>query len=437
MNLQAHINKDILKAVSVRYIVNPELGHGRVVETEEMCRKTIAKLEWLNKVRPRVVLMADLHNKDKHAVMVRALGEKIAYIDMSQAPEIRGMLKESPNGMLTTTITEVVVKKHGYFFVRKPMIGHAFESEEIGEDWNDYHIDQPFVLPSEYFDSHDELSMVIRDELLPDLANVGAGELRMYFDRWMMSARYNQSREVQYEMLKFISVLAADSRDEVRQIALDIDHLRTKKNSCEVINEMSDIWWNGMLSDETLNESFSLIRQRCRNERQLLLAFLDKVEDLMRNIPGNLYNNIGDTYQFFSHLAYLAPPMTALSGILSLLAIRTLICKELNLPTAPFFGKRLEVISDVRLMPTTIGKVMDYATNQCRNDEQVATVQHLADFLRQDYLGMRDKQIEDIIKAVKPATNIFVEKNYGPCNGNIQEQTLQLPSPSQSNKQLG
>ena len=79
---------DTLKAVGVRYAVNPELGHKGVVETEEMCQKTIAKLKWLDEKRPRVVLMADPQNKDTHAVMVRALGEKIAYIDMNSAPEI-------------------------------------------------------------------------------------------------------------------------------------------------------------------------------------------------------------------------------------------------------------------------------------------------------------------------------------------------------------
>ena len=79
------LNNDILKAVGVRYTVNPELGHKGVVETEEMCQKTIAKLKWLDEKRPRVVLMADPQNKDTHAVMVRALGEKIAYIDMNSA----------------------------------------------------------------------------------------------------------------------------------------------------------------------------------------------------------------------------------------------------------------------------------------------------------------------------------------------------------------
>ena len=429
---------DTLKAVGVRYTVNPELGHKGVVETEEMCQKTITKLKWLDEKRPRVVLMADPQNKDTHAVMVRALGEKIAYIDMNSAPEIHGMLKETPRGMLSTCITEVRVNKHGFFYVKKPMMDRAFTPEEIGVDWSSFQVSEPFLLSGEYFDSHDELSMVIEDELLPDLANVGEDELRMYIDRWLTTVRYNQSCEVQHEMLRFITILSADPREKIRSIAVSIDHLSTKKNSSEVITEMSEVWWKDLLQCRTVNESFSLVVNRCQNDRHRLLLLLDKVEELLRSMPGDLYNDMGDTYEFFSHLAYLAPPKRALIGVLSLFALRSLICKELNLPTTPFFGKRVEAITDVRLMPTTIGKVFEFAETQCKDHAELVTAQRIIDFLRQDYLDTRDEQVENILNICKPATNIFVDKNYGPCNGNIQEQRLQLPPPptSMSKNQL-
>lgn len=430
------LDTDILKAVGVRYVVNPELRRKGAVETEEMCRKTMAKLEWLDVTRPRLVLMADKQNKDPHAVMIRALGEKVAYVDTNLAPDIRGMLKVAPRGMLSTTITDVVVYKHGYFFIKRPTIGHAYTPEEIGVDWTDFTISEPLMLSSEYFDSHDELSMVIEDELLPVLADVSVEELRVYIDRWFASVRYNQSREVHDEMQRFISILSADSREEVRRMAIDVDHLCTKKGTSEVLEEMTEVWWQDMLHDRTVNESFSLIRQHCQGERSQLLCLLDKVEELMRLMPGKLYNDVGDTYEFFGHLAYLAPPMTALNGVLSLLAIRTLLCQELDLPTDPFFGQRVEKITDVRQMPTTIGKVMDFVKGRCKDHTEVLTVQSLADYLRQDYLGIRDEQVEGILNTVKPATNIIIDKNYGPCNGNIQEQRLQCPSQDNSPKQI-
>lgn len=420
------LTPDILKALGVRYIVNPELGREGAVETEEMCQKTIARLKWLDEVRPRLVLMADLQNDEPHAVMIRALGQKVAYIDKDYAPDIRGMLKEAPRGILTTTITKVEVYKHGYFFVKKPSIGRAYTPEEIGADWSNYQISELFMLPSEYFDSHDELTMVLEDELFPDLANVSVEELRLYIDRWLTTVLYNQSLEVRHELLRFVAILAADSREEVRRIACEVDHMRTKNCTSEVLADLAGKWWQGILRHPAVSESFGIIRLNCQHQRHRLLLILDKVEELMRPMPGELYNDVGNAYEFFGHLGLLAPPMAALRGVLSLLALRTLICEELNLDSAPFFGKRVEVIADVRQMPTTLGKVIDFAEKQCKKYDEVLTMQRLVDHLRQDYLGTRDAQVEGIINAIKPATNIYVDKNYGPCSGNIQEQTLQL-----------
>lgn len=412
-------DNDTLKAVGVRFVVNPELGSMGVAETEVMCQKTIAKLQWLNEMRPRCVLVADTHNKDPHAVMVRVMGEKVAYIDRSQAPEIRGMLKETPRGMLSTTITEVNVYGHGYFFLRKPDISKAYTPEEIGVDWSRYQTSEPIMLPSDYFISHDELSMIIFEELLPALSEVGTDELRLYLDRWLSAVRYNQSREVQKEMMELISILSADKREEVRQIAADIDHLRTKKGTKEILEEMAGTWWSDMLHDRTVNDSFSVVKQRCQNDRRQLLLILGKVEQLMQAMPGNLYHDVGDVYEFFSHLGYLAPPMRALSGVLSLLAVRTLICNELGLSQEPFFGDRVEAITDTNMIPTTIGKVLAFGNEQCKEYAEMLTIQRLANYLKDDYLGTRDAEIEGILDKIKPAPNITIGTLNGSATGQV------------------
>ena len=412
-------DNDILKAVGVRFVVNPELGSMGVAETEVMCQKTIAKLQWLNEMRPRCVLVADTQNKDPHAVMVRVMGEKVAYIDRSQAPEIRGMLKETPRGMLSTTITEVNVYGHGYFFLRKPDISKAYTPEEIGVDWSRYQTNEPIMLPSDYFISHDELSMIIFEELLPALSEVGTDELRLYLDRWLSAVRYNQSREVQKEMMELISILSADKREEVRQIAADIDHLRTKKGTKEILEEMAKTWWSDMLHDRTVIDSFCVVKQRCQNDRRQLLLILGKVEQLMQDMPGNLYHDVGDVYEFFSHLGYLAPPMRALSGVLSLLAVRTLICNELGLSQEPFFGDRVEAITDTNQIPTTIGKVLAFGNEQCKEYAEMLTIQRLANYLKDDYHGTRDAEIEGILDKIKPAPNITIGTLNGSATGQV------------------
>ena len=420
------LEKDTLKAVSVRFVVNPELGCVGVSETEERCQKTIAKLEWLDRTRPRCVLVADTKNRDPHAVMVRAMGEKIAYLDKNQAAEMRGMLKVTPRGMLTTTITDVCVYEHGYFFLKKPEVSVPYVAEEIGVDWSRYQTQELLLLPDDYFMSHDELSMVLFEELLPDMQAVGTEELLEYIRLWMQSIRYNQSREVQDEMTRMITILSSDKREEIRLMAVEIDHIRTKKGTKEILEEMSETWWSEMLHTPTVNDSFSLVKQRCQNDRRQLLCILDKVEQLMREMPGELYNDVDSAYDFFSHLNYLAPPMIALRGVLSLFAVRTLICNELGLSHEPFFGARVEMIADTNMIPTTIGKVLVFAEEQCKEYAEVLTVQRLASFLKEDYLGTRDAEIEGIISKIKPATNINIGTLNGSATGKVTQEINEI-----------
>ena len=48
--------------MGVRFFANPKLEDRTVLESEEMCRKTIGMLEWLNEKQPIIVMIADLQN---------------------------------------------------------------------------------------------------------------------------------------------------------------------------------------------------------------------------------------------------------------------------------------------------------------------------------------------------------------------------------------
>ena len=266
------------------------------------------------------------------------------------------------------------------------------------------------------------------------LSEVGTDELRLYLDHWLSAVRYNQSREVQKEMMELISILSADKREEVRLMAADIDHLRTKKGTKEILEEMAGTWWSDMLSHRTVNDSFSVVKQRCQNDRRQLLLILGKVEQLMQDMPGNLYNDVGDVYEFFSHLGYLAPPMRALSGVLSLLAVRTLICNELGLSQEPFFGDRVEAITDTNQIPTTIGKVLAFGNEQCKEYAEILTIQRLANYLKEDYHGTRDAEIEGILDKIKPAPNITIGTLNGSATGQV---TQNIDNQSNDYPQLG
>lgn len=417
---------DTIKCVSVRFFANPELGRG-ATETEEMCRRTIEVLEWLKEKQPIIVMMADAQNKDSHCVQLRAMGRAVANVDKDAAPLIRGMLKASPTGKLITQITEVMVYRHGYFYVKMPTVPQEFTAEEIGVDWSRWECDTPLLLPAEIFMQEEELSLVIREVLLPDIEHTDSAQLSEYFTLWMQSIRFNHSREVALAMTEYVSILCADKREEVRQIGKELDHLRTKKGTPEVIGEMAGEWWDALLGAVTVDDSFALIRQRAMSEKCQLLSILEYVERLMRLMPGELYNDVGDAHRFFSHLYYLAPPVAALQGVLSLLAIRTLICRELNLGMEPCFESRIPEENDVRLMPTTIGRVMDFAKDQCKKYEEVMTMQRLVDWLERDSRGTRNAQIEAMLNTHQPAPSISIGTLVGSATGEVRQEFKDEP----------
>ncbi len=166
-----------IKCVGVRFFANPELEDRTVLETEEMCGKTIGALEWLDEKRPIVVMTADQQNHDPHCVQVRAMGRAVANVDRDAAPMIRGMLKASPSGKLITQIADVNVYRHGFFYVKMPIVPKEFTAEEIGVDWSQWTIETPLVLPAESFLEEEELSMVIREVLLADIASADIEQL--------------------------------------------------------------------------------------------------------------------------------------------------------------------------------------------------------------------------------------------------------------------
>lgn len=418
---------DTIKCVGVRFFANPELEDRTVLETEEMCRKTIGMLEWLKEKRPIIVLVADLQNPDPHCVQVRAMGRAVANVDRDMAPLIRGMLKTSPSGKLITQITDVNVYRHGFFYVKMPTITREFTAEEIGVDWSQWTIEAPLVLPAESFVEEEELNLVIRDVLLPDIANTDIAQLTEYFDLWMHSIRFNHSREVAFAIREYISILSADEREEVRQIASELDHLRTKKGNPETISELVTTWWEPMLVSAIVGCNFAFIRRRAMSEKRQLLSILDNVEQLMRPMPGELYNDVGDVGRFFSHLYYLAPPMRALQGVLSLMAIRTLICRELNLGTEPVFDGCVPEITEVSQLSTTIGRVMEFNQTQCRTYEESLTLQRLVDWLERDSRGNRQAEIEQMLSAHNPAPNINIGTLVGSATGEVKQEFKDEP----------
>ena len=425
------ISSDVWKAVSVRFYANPELQDGNVLESPEMCQKTIERLKWLKRNPPRLVLMPDKQNKDPHCVMVRALGKRIANLSKEDALEARAMMMAMNTEMLRCDVGKIVASKHGYFWIQKPICMEPVERVELGIDWNKWACEEMLMLPDEDFVKERELYEVIRGDLLPDVVK-GADvyELEDYTTLWLESVQFNQCLEVQQAMDEMVRLLSADERVWVRQLAVEIDHQRTKRGTPEVVREMAEEWWPRLIQSSTTQHSFALLRRHWMGNRNQMMELLNRVEELMRPMPGGLYNDVGNVQAFFSHLNYLAPPRKALQGILSLLAIRTLLCTEMGLDMEPCFVSRIDEIKDIkdiRQLPTTIGRVMAFSETQCRKDYQIETMQLLVNWLERDCRGTRVKEIEEMIDCHKPAPNIHINTLVGSATGDVKQEIKEEP----------
>lgn len=411
------------KALSVRFVANPELEDRNVLENDAMRQHTIGVLEWLRDRNPKVVLMRDLENHDPNAVMVRAMGKKVAYLCKEDACDAIGLMQAMNCQMLMTQLTRVIVHPHGFFYVVKPHVEVRYDAVPMGADWSVWQQDQPLILPEERFNSAQELSWEIRDLLRcrQDNATEAGDELCEYIGLWMQAVRYIPCREVVDEMRDFKSILSADTNREVRRMAEKIDQLQAIMGTPEVNREMADVWWPEVLADRRVQQSFATILYQCEGKSERLLALLDKVEKLMCPLPGRLYEDVGDLRRFFAHLNCLVPPLYALRGVLSLMVLRTLLCHELGVKLTPFFGRRVEVVNELRMMPTTIGRVMDFAQAQCKEYAEVLTVQRLTQYLRDEYLGRRDAEIDGILNTLKPAPNITIGTLNGSATGTVSQ----------------
>lgn len=179
---------------------------------------------------------------------------------------------------------------------------------------------------------------------------------------------------------------------------------------------------------------------RLRNDNKLW-GGLRWIDSLLRELPGELYNDIGKLDEFLSGLYYMNTPQKAFQSILALMILRELTCRELGIEMRPMAEAEYQqdgLITDPMEMPTTIGRVVEFGKTQCELPIQRQTIQMLAQWLRDDYEQSHSKEIETLAKdrqemlaraiekvVEKPTTVIPHIDNYMP---QIQTQNIDLPN---------
>lgn len=386
-------------------------------DTEEMLVQTRELLSRIDRTRPIVVLSPDPSNHiHRNAIQARALGQRIGRVSYDDNEKAWKLLHQTGKPMLLARVKDVFIVEHGYVDVivdgdelQEPLQPSASEIE-----WRLWLSDLPLLPDSEQLQAQQEVAYVLDNVYLPHLSDVDMMELKTYLDIWLENSWHDLSREARQKRSDYIELLLAAQSKEVRQLAEPLKEQRRRLLEREPLDRLATMWWNARLSSPEVQYLWQ--QWRLKNENKLWLG-LRRIDSLLRQMPGELYGDIGKPDVILSSLYYLNTPRKAFQSIMALLMLRELTCRELGITMHPMIEDEYDAdgrITNPMEMPTTIGRVVAFAETQC-DKTQKQTIQLLAQWLRDDYEQSHPKEIEALAE-----TDPLVMIN-GDVNGDVIE----------------
>lgn len=440
-----------LKITGVHYGANGDSVAGQK-DTEEMHMRTRELLSWIDRERPMVVLSADPTNHiHKDAIMARAQGRRIGRVAFDDSDRAWDLLRQSGKPMLLAKVKEVAIKQHGYVVVTvsadELQAGHVASAQEI--EWREWMSDLPLLPPSEQLQAEQEAEFVLDNVYLPCLVTCEINDVKTYLDIWLEGSRHDLSGEARQKRSAYIRHLEASADKDVRQLAEPLKEQRRRICERAFLDEHATTWWQERLESDDVQR---LWNQWLLKNNKKLWQGLKMIDSLLRQLPGDLYGDIGQLDVVLSRLYYLNAPRQVFQAILALLMLRQLTCSQLGIDMRPMTEDEYQqdgLISNPMDMPTTIGRVVAFGETRC-DRAQKQTIELLVHWLRDDYEQSHPQELDALSEdtqaklanavekaANKSTTQVYstielvqkketnIDKNYGP---NIENNgSLSLP----------
>ena len=410
----------LLKIVGVHYGANGDSVAGQK-DTEEMHVRTREMLSWIDWERPIVVLSADPTNHiHKDAIMARAQGRRIGRVAYEDVDRAWDLLRQSGRPMLVAKVQEVVVREHGYVVVTvsgdELQTGHSPMAKEI--EWREWMSDLPLLPPSEQLQAEQEAEFVLDNVYLPCLGTCDIKEVKTYLDIWQEGSRHDLSREARQKRSAYIECLLASADKDVRLLAEPLKKQRRRICERAFLDEHATTWWQERLGSDDVRR---LWRQWLLKNDGKLWQGLKMIDSLLRQLPGDLYGDIGQLDVVLSCLYYLNTPRQVFQAILALLMLRQLTCKQLGIDMHPMTLDEYQqdgLVSNLMDMPTTIGRVVAFGETRC-DRTQKQTIELLAHWLRDDYEQSHPQELESLAKDCKQQPMVTMQNPtiHGPIYG--------------------
>ena len=324
------------KISGVHYAANPEAETKRLPDTEEMHVRTRELLTKIDRERPLVSLFAEptnLFNPD--CIMAFSRGKRIGRVADECVGEVKSLLAQSEDPILFARIEDVTIKEHGHLtvVVEAEELTNILPLQSSAIEWDMWLRDDMVRLsPHQQVLAEKEAYYMLKSQLMTNVDGADITDLKIYLGLWMEGSCHDLSRETREARTQFIAQLEKAQNKEVRLLNEPLKQQRTSMCGRMALIERTSEWWTERLESEEMKRLWT--QWWLVNEGQLWGGLRD-IDELLRQLPGQLYNDIGKRDVVLSRLYYMQTPRKALDAILTLLMLRELTCRQLGIEMKP------------------------------------------------------------------------------------------------------
>ena len=320
----------------VHYAANPEAETKRLPDTEEMHVRTRELLTKIDRERPLVSLFAEptnLFNPD--CIMAFSRGKRIGRVADECVGEVKSLLAQSEDPILFARVEDVTIKEHGHLtvVVEAEELTNILPLQSSAIEWDMWLRDDMVRLsPHQQVQAEKEAYYMLKSQLMTNVDGADITDLKIYLGLWMEGSCHDLSRETREARTQFIAQLEKAQNKEVRLLNEPLKQQRTSMCGRMALIERTSEWWTERLESEEMKRLWT--QWWLVNEGQLWGGLRD-IDELLRQLPGQLYNDIGKRDVVLSRLYYMQTPRKALDAILTLLMLRELTCRQLGIEMKP------------------------------------------------------------------------------------------------------
>ena len=320
----------------VHYAANPEAETKRLPDTEEMHVRTRELLTKIDRERPLVSLFAEptnLFNPD--CIMAFSRGNRIGRVADECVGEVKSLLAQSEDPILFARVEDVTIKQHGHLrvIVEAEELTDILPLQSAAIEWDMWLKDDMMRLsPHRQTLTEKEAYYILKKQLLKNVDEADITDLQLYLGLWMKGSCHDLSRETREARTQFIAQLEKAQRMEVRLLSEQLKQQRTSICGRMALTERASEWWTERLESEEMKRLWT---QWWLVNEGLLWGGLRDIDEKLRQLPGQLYNDIDKRDVVLSRLYYMNTPRKALDAILTLLMLRELTCRQLDIDMKP------------------------------------------------------------------------------------------------------